>query len=112
MILCRIRSARARRLPANRDGKRGGPDGSARERRIPGRVSTLDAVLRVLDDPRRRYLLYAIQDRPDWDLDDLAARIAAWETDRSAEAVGETTGRACTRRCTASTSRCCPNTTS
>lgn len=71
------------------EGRAGTPNGAARERRIPERAVGFDAVFRVLDDPRRRYLLYALEERSEWELADLAARVAAWEADAPEGAVDE-----------------------
>lgn len=51
------------------------------------RVLELDHVFEALAHPRRRYLLYALQEDAERSLQDLAAMVAAWEQDVPLEAV-------------------------
>jgi hypothetical protein len=44
-------------------------------------VLDLDYVFDVLSSPRRRYLMYALAENPEWTLTDLATKLVAWETD-------------------------------
>lgn len=58
--------------------------------RAPSSLPTileLDHVFEALAHPRRRYLLYTLVEEPEWSLDDLAAKIAAWEQDVPREAL-------------------------
>lgn len=51
---------------------------------IPGidsSVLELDRAFSVLSHPRRRYLMYALAENPEWTLRELATKLAAWETD-------------------------------
>lgn len=58
-----------------------GQQRSTGRQRVPGRALTADDVFEVLDSSRRRYLLSALRERSEWQLDDLAGRVAARETD-------------------------------
>jgi hypothetical protein len=49
----------------------------------------LDGVFVALAHPRRRYLCYSLLSATEWSLRDLAAKVAAWETDRPEHAVDE-----------------------
>jgi hypothetical protein len=44
-------------------------------------VLELESVFSVLSHARRRYLLYALTENPEWTLTDLATKLAAWEAD-------------------------------
>lgn len=50
-------------------------------------VLELDFVFSVLSQPRRRYLLYALAENPEWTLTELATKLVAWETGVEEEAV-------------------------
>jgi hypothetical protein len=52
-------------------------------------VLSMDRVFEVLSHPRRRYLCYVLLDADEWSLADLAAEIAAWEADTSADDVAD-----------------------
>ena len=42
-------------------------------------VLELDHVFSVLSHPRRRYLMYALAENPEWTLTELATKLASWE---------------------------------
>ncbi len=56
--------------------------------RIDPAVLELDHVFSVLSHPRRRYLMYALAENPEWTLTELATKLTAWETDVDEAAVG------------------------
>lgn len=45
-----------------------------------GGVTTLEAIFGCLLDPRRRFVLYYLQDHETTTVDELARQVAAWET--------------------------------
>lgn len=47
--------------------------------RIDPSVLELEHVFSALSHPRRRYLMYALAENPEWTLDDLATKLVAWE---------------------------------
>lgn len=47
-----------------------------------GGITTLEVVFNCLREPKRRFILYYLQDHEVATVDDLAAQIAAWETNR------------------------------
>jgi hypothetical protein len=49
--------------------------------RIDPTVLELDHVFSVLSHPRRRYLMYALAENPEWTLTELATKLVAWETE-------------------------------
>lgn len=53
----------------------------------PAGILSLDHVFEALSHPRRRYLCYTLLASPEWNLETLAAKIAAWENDTIPEAV-------------------------
>jgi predicted transcriptional regulator len=50
-------------------------------------ILELDEVYRALGHPRRRYLCYTLHESDEWSLDELAAKIAAWDYDIDVEDV-------------------------
>ncbi len=44
-------------------------------------VLELQPVFEAIGHPRRRYLVYTLSEETEWSLDDLATKLAAWETD-------------------------------
>ncbi|SIR63472.1 hypothetical protein SAMN05421858_3031 [Haladaptatus litoreus] len=44
-------------------------------------VLELQPVFEAIAHPRRRYLVYTLAEETEWSLDDLATKLAAWETD-------------------------------
>ncbi|WP_458191120.1 DUF7344 domain-containing protein [Haladaptatus sp. NG-WS-4] len=44
-------------------------------------ILELQPVFEVISHPRRRYLVYTLAEKTEWSLDDLAIKLAAWETD-------------------------------
>ncbi|WP_255151565.1 DUF7344 domain-containing protein [Halorarius halobius] len=52
-------------------------------------VLELDHVFSVLGHPRRRYLMYALAENPEWTLEDLATKLTAWEQDLDETRVSE-----------------------
>jgi hypothetical protein len=44
-------------------------------------VLELQPVFEAIAHPRRRYLVYTLAEATEWSLDDLATKLAAWETD-------------------------------
>ena len=44
-------------------------------------VLELQPVFEAISHPRRRYLVYTLAEETEWSLDDLAIKLAAWETD-------------------------------
>ncbi|NUB91324.1 hypothetical protein HT576_09880 [Haloterrigena sp. SYSU A121-1] len=62
---------------------------STEERHLPEAILELDHVYEALGHPRRRYLCYTLLEDTEWSLTDLAAKIAAWETDTPEHAVTE-----------------------
>lgn len=48
---------------------------------IPEGILTLQPVYEALAHPRRRYLVYTLSEDTEWSLDELATKLAAWETD-------------------------------
>jgi DNA-binding transcriptional ArsR family regulator len=46
-----------------------------------GGQSTIDRILSGLDDPRRRYVLYYLDEADDAYIEDVARQVAAWERD-------------------------------
>jgi hypothetical protein len=44
-------------------------------------VLGMDHVFESVQHPRRRYLLYALAENPEWTLTELATKLAAWERD-------------------------------
>lgn len=56
---------------------------------VPAGVLELDHVYEALGHSRRRYLCYTLLEDTEWSLDDLASKIAAWESDVPAGAVPE-----------------------
>ena len=58
---------------------------SAAERNLDVDVSEivleLQPVFEAIAHPRRRYLVYTLAEETKWSLDDLATKLAAWETD-------------------------------
>lgn len=63
-----------------------GSDTSVPEIHADGGWSSLDAVLGVLSDQRRRYALYYLQDQTTATLQEVAAQVATWETERGEQA--------------------------
>ncbi|MFB6139709.1 MAG: hypothetical protein ABEJ26_04660 [Halosimplex sp.] len=45
----------------------------------PAEILDLDHVYAALDHPRRRYLCYTLLEDDEWTLEELAAKVAAWE---------------------------------
>ncbi|WP_158058686.1 DUF7344 domain-containing protein [Halorussus halophilus] len=60
-----------------------------RKRNIPESVLELDHVFEALAHPRRRYLLYTLQEDTNWSLSELATKLAGWENDVPEESVGQ-----------------------
>lgn len=56
---------------------------------LPGSVLDDDALFEALANERRRYLLYTLLEDDAWTLDELAGKVAAWETDRPVSSVDE-----------------------
>ena len=58
---------------------------SAAERDLDLEISEtileLQPVFEAIAHPRRRYLVYTLAEATEWSLDDLATKLAAWETD-------------------------------
>jgi hypothetical protein len=46
---------------------------------VSSAVLSLDHVFEALEHPRRRYVCYALSERDEWSLPELATRIVAWE---------------------------------
>ncbi|WP_435158875.1 DUF7344 domain-containing protein [Haladaptatus sp. DFWS20] len=44
-------------------------------------ILELQPVFEAIGHPRRRYLVYTLAEQAEWSLDDLATKLAAWETD-------------------------------
>ncbi|WP_266082494.1 DUF7344 domain-containing protein [Haladaptatus caseinilyticus] len=44
-------------------------------------ILELQPVFEAIAHPRRRYLVYTLAEETEWSLDDLATKLAAWETD-------------------------------
>lgn len=55
--------------------------------RVPEAVLELDPVFAALGHPRRRYLCYTLLEDTQWTLEELARKVAAWETDVPEHAV-------------------------
>ncbi|GAA0235883.1 hypothetical protein ACFFQF_21260 [Haladaptatus pallidirubidus] len=47
-------------------------------------ILELQPVFAAIAQPRRRYLVYTLAEATEWSLDDLATKLAAWETDTPA----------------------------
>ncbi|QRV15066.1 hypothetical protein JMJ58_19495 [Haloterrigena salifodinae] len=62
---------------------------STGQRPPPQAILELDHVYEALGHPRRRYLCYTLLEDSEWSLNDLATKIAAWETDTPEHAVSE-----------------------
>jgi hypothetical protein len=58
---------------------------------VSGVVLDLQPVFEVIAHPRRRYLVYTLSEETEWSLDDLATKLAAWETDTSEENIATLT---------------------
>lgn len=58
------------------------------ENDIPEAILELDHVFEALAHPRRRYLLYTLQEGTEWTLTELATKLAARENDLAEESVG------------------------
>lgn len=56
---------------------------------FPAQILAMETEFTVLSQPRRRYLLYTLAEDPEWNLRELATKIAAWELDLPEEAVPE-----------------------
>ena len=54
-----------------------GPESS--DNPIDPAVLDRDSVFSILNDRRRRYVLYALAESPEWTLQELATRLVAWE---------------------------------
>lgn len=65
-------------------------EGSDRTRpySAPGALE-LDHVFEALAHPRRRYLLYAIDEATEWSLWEIAAKVTAWEQDVPIETLND-----------------------
>ena len=62
---------------ASRSSQETGSESS--ENPIDLAVLERDSVFSILDDRRRRYVLYALAEDPEWTLQELATRLVAWE---------------------------------
>ena len=47
----------------------------------PESILELQPVFEAIAHPRRRYLVYTLAEATEWSLEDLATKLAAWETD-------------------------------
>jgi hypothetical protein len=52
-------------------------------------VLELDYAFQALSKPRRRYLVYTLKSKTEWELDEIAAKIASWEMDIPEQEVPE-----------------------
>jgi hypothetical protein len=57
----------------------------------PPALLELDHVFEALAHPRRRYLLYSLSARPEWEPWELARKVAAWEREESPDSLDEET---------------------
>lgn len=57
----------------------------------PQAILEIDYVYEAFGHSRRRYLCYSLLEDPEWSLDELARKIAAWENDDPEHAVTERT---------------------
>ena len=48
---------------------------------VPESILELQPVFEAIAHPRRRYLVYTLAEATEWSLEDLATKLAAWETD-------------------------------